>query len=75
MMDSRRIVCESGHLLVTLKTEPESADTFAADFIASQGGVCMYCSRPLHAASATVMDFEAWASRADRCHTMGAPLS
>lgn len=74
MMDSRRIVCERGHLLVTLKTEPESADAFAADFMASQHDTCMYCGGVLRAEVATIIDFERWASREDgRYQGNGAP--
>lgn len=74
MMDARRIVCDQGHLIVTLKTEPESADKFALDFMASQHDTCMYCGGKLRAESATIIDFERWASREDgRYHGTGAP--
>lgn len=73
MMDARRIVCSRGHLLVTLKTNPDSADQFADDFMSSQDGSCMYCGAELSAETATILEFEQWASREDRFPGNGAP--
>jgi hypothetical protein len=73
-MDARRIVCTNEHLVVTLKTEPESADAFASDFMASVQDTCLYCGAKLRAETATIFDFDEWKSRADgRYATSGPP--
>lgn len=65
--DARRIECARGHVVVVLKTEPETADKFANDFMASRDGTCVFCGSALTSVHSDIHDFERWSSREDRC--------